>query len=287
MSTSPAKLHHPRSAQTLKAIAEIKRQDPSPLRKALTTETTGPRIRRGAPTGLNYQPQPFPLPLSKPSKEGRKPNRWRLAWAFLCSGLAWTVGAGVSLANEPVAVASAIEFVGRINTAGFKTRGSCTGFQLVDGYIVTARHCIPQRPHDTVHFVRGYEKGAYIDHLKAPASDFRISMENDIAVLCEKRLGSGGLPLSTQTPTPESRIAVLGYGRPAANILTTSSCRFIGWGRQREFYLDCPVTSGTSGGPVLIQDGGKWEILGVVSASGDTLSSATWLEPKTIAGLCE
>ncbi|PHS19420.1 MAG: hypothetical protein COA78_00915 [Blastopirellula sp.] len=181
---------------------------------------------------------------------------------------------------------SVAAFVGRINSAGYKNRSSCSGFQLQGGHVVTAAHCIPPLKQDAVYFVRGYRQGTYTELQTTRSGDFALAAADDLAVLCGADPLTPGLTVAATPPSAEHAFSVFGYGSPRVHSLTVSSCRFLGWNNASQFYLDCPLPPGTSGGAVVIQLENEWQIVGVVSASSKTLSRAVWINPQTIRGFC-
>lgn len=197
--------------------------------------------------------------------------------------LFWSIGTQSTAVDDPGSVPA---FVGRINTAGYKNRNSCTGFRVQGGHILTARHCIPRLKEDAVHFVRGYHQGTYIDLQTALSKNFTLASTDDLAILCGADPLKPGLAVAALSPSSGQEFTVLGYGSPRVHKLTVSSCHFLGWENASNFYLNCPLPPGTSGGPVAIQVANQWKIVGVVSASNKTLSRAVWINPKTIHALC-
>jgi V8-like Glu-specific endopeptidase len=65
-------------------------------------------------------------------------------------------------------------------------------------------------------------------------------------------------------------VLVIGYGRPNVYVANRTSCRIVNVDGQGAFLLDCLLTPGTSGGPVLRATEAGYEIVGVVSGTSDT-----------------
>jgi protease YdgD len=176
--------------------------------------------------------------------------------------------------------------IGRVNVVGFRSGGSCTGTLIAPDRVLTAAHCLfalddhrPAKP-DQVHFVAGWLKGRYAAH--STAVEIRIhpgyrhgkspdskSLKNDVAVL---RL-AGRLPRASVPPLPVNPVAdtggplsIIGYRRDRPNALTRDAdCRALVQ-NGGVLGLDCEVTFGTSGAPVLAETGDGWAVVGVVSA---------------------
>lgn len=180
------------------------------------------------------------------------------------------------------------ELVGRVNVAGFRTQSYCTGFLVEGGHVLTARHCLPPRQDDLVHFVRGYHKGNYLDVVRAPVKDFRVSLTRDIAILCGVKPSLKGFKLTNQIPGPQSTAGIFGYGMPNAHKVNPQSCKLLEAREMEKLYLNCKVSRGTSGGPVTIetQQGGL-VAMGLISASNRGISHAVRISPQIVYELCK
>jgi len=174
--------------------------------------------------------------------------------------------------------------IARLNHAGFKTRGHCTGFATRAGPVITAAHCLPEIPADTVHLLLGYESGRLDRHIRMPATAYRIVDGRDIAALCGLGGDPDGLRLSDAAPVPGTRVEVRGYGAPRAHALQKTACAVRSLSRDGLMRLDCPLPPGTSGAPVTLE--GSRDVVGVVSASSAAGSLAYRLTPDMTGRLC-
>ena len=181
-------------------------------------------------------------------------------------------------------IISADPAIGRLNHAGFRTRGHCTGFAVNTGALVTAAHCLPDIPDDTVHVLLGYEQGALQHHHKTPASAFRTLPEQDIAALCTAPQSGSSMTLAQEPPTPGTRVTIRGYGAPKVHVLQRTDCSVQTVSRSAFVILDCGLPSGASGAPVTMAETG--DVIGLVSASASTRTLVSRLTPGIIDRLC-
>lgn len=175
--------------------------------------------------------------------------------------------------------------IARLNHAGFKTRGYCTGFATRQGQVVTAAHCLPRIRSDTVHVLLGYESGQPERHIRTPATSYRLMKGYDIAALCGLKGDPDGLRLTDASPGPGTKVEVRGYGAPSAHALHKTSCSVRALPRDGLMRLDCPLPPGTSGAPVTLV--GSRDVVGVVSASSAAGSLAYRLSADMTGRLCK
>ena len=84
---------------------------------------------------------------------------------------------------------------------------------------------------------------------------------------------------STAPVRPADRgeaVLFVGYGKPRVQVANHTACRVVDFDEQGVFQLDCPLTSGASGAPVLRETETGYEIIGIVSATNSTRSVAYW-----------
>ncbi|MDG1971067.1 MAG: trypsin-like serine protease [Paracoccaceae bacterium] len=172
--------------------------------------------------------------------------------------------------------------VGRLNFGD----GFCTGSLVAVDMVVTAAHCVfanrtgVQRLAEKIHFVAGYRLRKFVDHQKAasvsvhPDYTFsRIMKSDQIATdLALVRL-SGDIGKAQPLPLAPGvakgdEVLILSYGRDRPEILSIQSPCLVENQRAGVAVLDCDVTYGVSGAPVMRMIDGAPHIVAVVSAMG-------------------
>ncbi len=172
-------------------------------------------------------------------------------------------------------VADQFTAVGRVNTAGFKTKGSCSGTLIRPDVVLTAGHCTNETEGPTTQvFVAGWRRGDYVaargfsKQRKHPA--YRVNGKHD------PRFDVGLLfletPITDVDPIPLAQdradaVAVLGYHSFIPHLLSGRLDCPVNERSDKVIFIGCPVISGNSGGPVLEPDGaGGWVLTAVVSS---------------------
>lgn len=185
-------------------------------------------------------------------------------------------------ADLPVLPASdhpAWQAVGRVNAAGYRTREMCTGTLIAPDTVLTAAHCVagtdgvgPRA--DEITFVAGWLRGTAADSVSGASiwvhpqayAEGALDMRYDVALLTLER-PSTVAPLGLSDTEPEAPFGLVAYSSRRPHMLGADfAC-----GGQRLagiLRLDCAVTPGNSGGPVLVRAGEGWAVAAVISAMG-------------------
>ena len=186
--------------------------------------------------------------------------------------------------------------IGRLNHAGFRTRSFCTAFVTSDGFVITAAHCIPHIADDPVHVLLGYSRGKLTYHLKTPAGSYLLDQKHDIAVLCRKTALTKliasrdpginlGIDLDPEPPRKGDRVIVEGYGMPKQHKLQREHCSLLSHPAAGQAKLDCPLSPGMSGAPVIRTD--TADVIGIAYASGAHYSAISLLTEARIRNICQ
>lgn len=194
-------------------------------------------------------------------------------------------GAPVATAQDltllPAGDHPAWQAVGRVNAAGYRTREMCTGTLIAPDTVLTAAHCLSGEDGlgplpEEITFVAGWLRGTAADSVSGASiwvhplayAEGRLDMRYDVALLTlEREVTVAPLPLADRAATPP--LAVVAYSTRRPHMLSGA---FACDGRTDSalLRLDCAVTPGNSGGPVLIRDGDGWAVTAVISAMGQT-----------------
>ncbi len=194
---------------------------------------------------------------------------------------------------------TALQAIGRVNVGGYRSRRLCTGTLIADDTVLTAAHCVidpatlaPFRA-GRITFVAGWHKGKHAgasqarevvinpDYLDAQAAGNPPT--SAAAVTADWAVLQLETPLTDLTPfdlapAQPGPVALLGYRRDRPQALSQYAGCIAQLFVDGPIRLDCPVTGGTSGAPVL-QTGleGQLAVIGVVSATGRTRAFAARL----------
>ncbi|MEX0284582.1 MAG: serine protease [Paracoccaceae bacterium] len=181
--------------------------------------------------------------------------------------------------------------IGRLNRAGHRSRAMCSATLIAPDQVLTAAHCLwggngrPARLEDLT-FTAGWFRGearavagvTQADMHPRALRDGALDPRYDLAVLTlDRTLDIPPLPLAGKG-APQQPYAIVAYEASRPHALGGRFDCSAGFPSLSYIQTICPVERGASGGPVLGQVAGEWQILGVVSARAKGLT----LIPRTV-----
>lgn len=194
--------------------------------------------------------------------------------AILCGLLV-----ALSLPLTPTAAldAETASSIGRLNYAGFKQKQHCTAFIVAPQVAMTAAHCLDGLEPDQVHLLLGYDRGGWQEHLRANGF-WRSPNGEDLAAVCLMQPARAApLAVTAGEVAPGEELAILGYGIPSVHLLSRRDCLVNAVSPRDGVLLNCPVSKGTSGGPVLSRT--SEEVVAVISTTTQEQSIAVSVPP--------
>lgn len=162
--------------------------------------------------------------------------------------------------------------VGRVNNSN---GGQCSGVLIGPNLAVTAAHCLWNRrtrawmPVTAMHFVAGWERGAYLGAARviathvAPGYDplrpygpAMAAVDWALMVLDSDLGRRVGWVAPGRSPSAATALVTVGYGQDRPHVPTAHrGCRVSGAGEGGVILHDCDAVHGDSGAPVLVWDG--------------------------------
>jgi len=177
------------------------------------------------------------------------------------------------------------EAVGRLDLGG---GNFCTGTLIATDLVLTAAHCVygpgggPEDPGQMV-FRAGYAEGEAIAQspvlrvVALPGYDplspvSQQNVRNDVALvqLAQSIPAALAAPFLVKAPGRGDAVSVVSYAMGREEMLSWQrECRVLDRAESL-VALDCDVTFGASGAPVLDRSGGRAQIVSIISAGGPT-----------------
>lgn len=200
----------------------------------------------------------------------------RLVSLLLCFA---TTAAAQDLPVLPAQDHATWQAVGRVNAAGYRKREMCSGTLIAPDTVLTAAHCVAGTdgfgplPEDFT-FVAGWLRGTAADSISGASlwvhprayNEGQLDIRFDVALLTLER-PTDIAPLPLMSSDPAAVYGILGYSTRRPHMLgAVFDCA--GHVSSAILRLDCPVTAGNSGGPVVTKTDKGWAVAGVISAMG-------------------
>ena len=227
-------------------------------------------------------PGPLNLALTRGWKEAVQ-AALACARLILCALVA--VFAAQSAAAQDLTLPGDVQqAIGRLNTAGYRTRNMCSAVLIAPDRILTAAHCVPTAAsaRAAMRFVAGWDRGDYVAVREIAQVDVHPefqgpTVENipyDIAVLQLDAPIADVSPLALAA-FEGSEVVMSGYHTGRPHLATTlGPCPANAMRQQTLIMITCPTQRGFSGAPVLVRTTDGWAVVAVTSAANATSTFA-------------
>lgn len=183
--------------------------------------------------------------------------------------------------------------VGRVNVAGLRERGMCTGTLIGEDLVITAAHCVVSavtgqlQPVQDVFFVAGWRSGQKVASRRAteitvhPGYVYGPNPEPaqigaDLALIrLDAPIAAASAPFFEIGPPRGGNdpLTLISYRQDRPHALTRQEGCDLKGADGPVLVLNCDVTFGASGSPVFSTAGGVPRIVAVISAKGQDNAS--------------
>jgi protease YdgD len=187
--------------------------------------------------------------------------------------------------------------IGHINVSGYRSSERCTGTRIAPGIVLTSAHCVinftrkMMHPAKDIHFVAGVNRDTSVGHATARCvilpkdlvmadgsrvlpdlrtvqlSEAFLMRDMALVILIEDVPAAGAIALSTEPLSSGQQLFHAGYPADRRQVLTVDrTCRVTG--KYRDLVVtDCDTVSGSSGGPILVNQKGEWHVAAIMAAT--------------------